>query len=77
MRLSMGGGHGWSWSFHGSHGELTRDEGEGGRRRGRRGTGVGRHGEREGYSRGRHGEGSVLLLLFVSCCALCFVLMVR
>jgi hypothetical protein len=41
----MGGGHGRSWSFHGSHGELAGEgkEGEG-------------EEEAEGAARGRHGE---------------------
>jgi hypothetical protein len=51
VRLSMGGGHGQSWSFHGTHGELT---GEGKLRDGgggEGGTAMGRHGEV-----GHHGE---------------------
>jgi hypothetical protein len=43
-----GSSYGGSWSFHGSHGELARDEGEGGRRRGRGVADLGLHGEREG-----------------------------
>jgi hypothetical protein len=45
VRLSMGGRHGQSWSFHGTHGELT---GEGKERDGGGGEG--------GTARGRHGE---------------------
>jgi hypothetical protein len=50
---------------HGSaHWRGERGGGEGERR-----ARLGHHREREGCRRGRHGEGSVILLLFVSCCS--------
>jgi hypothetical protein len=47
VRLSMGGGHGRSWSFHGSHAELAGEgkEGEGEEEAGAHCWGC--HGERE------------------------------
>jgi hypothetical protein len=58
VSLSMGGGHGRSWSsLGGSHGEFV---GEGKEREGKEEEGGAAWGW-HGRGRGRHGEGSVLL----------------
>jgi hypothetical protein len=66
VKLSMGGGHGRSWSSMGRlWGARRRGEGKGERGE-ERGRGLGRHGEREGCRRGTGPAASLLLLLACS-----------
>jgi hypothetical protein len=67
VRLSMGDGHGRSWSFYGSPWGAHRRGERGGRRRGRGGAAWGWHGEDQGAAGGAAMEGLKAALLFVSC----------